>query len=152
MISTTGIERYMIDETRNAFAAILARGVICVLQCVERTSTQKSQCDEELQPPAATASDGCHECSRESTSVVGQRIGALARPHLHLHRDNNLAAELLTFDPGWGLCSSLRLSRYRASHADSYRIPDLSKQTAIARPGSGELSCESHGRVAVVAV
>ena len=58
------------DETREScLAAILARGVIRVLQCVERNGTQKSQCDEELQSSADAASDGDHQCSQESINA-----------------------------------------------------------------------------------
>ena len=56
------------DETREScLAAILARGVIRVLQRVERTGTQKSQWGEALQSSAPDASDGDHQCSQQST-------------------------------------------------------------------------------------
>ena len=58
------------DETREScLAAILARGVTRVLQRVERTGTQKSQCDKELQSSAAAAFDGYHQCSQKSITA-----------------------------------------------------------------------------------
>ena len=58
------------DETREScLAAILARGVLRVLQSRERAGTQKPQCDEELGPSVAAATDGNHQCSHKSITA-----------------------------------------------------------------------------------